>query len=600
MSLKLLEVLKQTFGYEGFRQGQSEIITSILQKKNILAIMPTGAGKSLCYQIPAIIIDKQTIVVSPLVALMDDQVGALKQNKVSAERLHSNMSNTDNNRIWNSFCSGNIKILYMSPEALMSKNRIETLKTLNIGLFAIDEAHCISKWGPGFRKDYENLSMLKDFFPNSNICAFTATADQATREDIIKKLTNNNCKLVLQGFRRPNLSLSVYQKLNWKNQLLQFLINRKGQSGIVYCLSRKNTEDVAEFLNRSGFNSIAYHAGQDEDERKNNQNIFMTKSGIIMSATIAFGMGIDKPDVRFVVHISLPSNVESYYQEVGRAGRDGQNADTLMLYGLNDLFMRRKFIEEEDSNEDHKRREHRRLDALIAYCESATCRQAALLGYFNDKTENCRICDNCINPPEMKDGTELAQQVLSAIYRTGQYFGSGYIIDILRGVESERIVKNKHNEIKTFGVGKEIQIKFWQSFIRQLISANHVSIDIKKYGAYVITESGIQILKGNLSFKYKSIETQKIVFEKQYKRSEKIDLEEKEIPLLQELKKLRLKLAKEQNVPAFVIFADQTLLHMIEKKPKNMEQMQQIVGVGPVKLERYGKVFLEILNKNLL
>ena len=597
MTLNPKEVLKQTFGYEEFRQGQNEIINSIVNKKNVLAIMPTGAGKSLCYQIPAIINEKKTIVISPLVALMDDQVSALKQNNVSAERLHSHMTDAENKEIWNSFCNGNIKILYMSPEALMNQNKINVIKTLDIGLFVVDEAHCISKWGPGFRKDYEALSQLKEIFPNANISAFTATADKATREDIMEKLTNNNCELVLQGFKRPNLSLSVYQKFNWKDQLLRFLSDRKGQSGIVYCLSRKNTEEVAEFLNQKGFKSIAYHAGQNQNIRKDNQNIFMTESGIVMAATIAFGMGIDKPDVRFVAHISLPSNMESYYQEVGRAGRDGKPSDTIMIYGLDDLFQRRRFIEEDDSNEEHKRMEHRRLDALLAYCEASSCRQAALLGYFGDKTEPCGICDNCLNPPEMKDGTVLAQKVLSAIFRTGQYFGSNYIIDILRGTKSEKIIKNKHNEIKTFGVGKEIQKEYWQNFIRQLISANHISIDIKKYGAYQITESGLKILKGELTFKYKSIDIKDIVPKKQYKKTEYINIENEELPLLQKLKDLRLKLAKEQNVPAFVVFPDQTLHHMIEIKPKSIEEMKQIIGIGPSKIEKYGAVFLQMLTQ---
>ena len=598
MTFNTKEVLKQTFGYEEFRQGQNEIINSIVNKKNVLAIMPTGAGKSLCYQIPAIINEKKTIVISPLVALMDDQVSALKQNNVSAERLHSHMTDTENKEIWDSFCNGNIKILYMSPEALMSQSKINVIKKLDVGLFVIDEAHCISKWGPGFRKDYEALSQLKEIFPNANISAFTATADKATREDIMEKLTNSNCELILQGFKRPNLSLSVYQKFNWKDQLLRFLSDRKGQSGIVYCLSRKNTEEVAEFLNQNGFKSIAYHAGQDKNIRKDNQNIFMTDSGVIIAATIAFGMGIDKPDVRFVAHISLPSNIEAYYQEVGRAGRDGKPSHTMMIYGLDDLFQRRRFIEEGDSNAEHKQMEHRRLDALLAYCEASSCRQAALLGYFGDKTEPCGICDNCIKPPEMKDGTVLAQKVLSAIFRTGQYFGSTYIIDVLRGTKSEKILKNKHHEIKTFGIGKEIQKEYWQSFIRQIISANHISINIKKYGAYQITESGLKILKGELTFKYKAIDIKDTVQKKQYKKTENINVEDKELPLLKKLKDLRLKLAKEQNVPAFVVFSDQTLHHMIEVKPKTTGEMIQIIGIGPSKIEKYGEVFLQILINN--
>ena len=527
---------------------------------------------------------------------MDDQVNSLKQNKVPAERIHSHMTAIENKEIWNDFKENKTKILYMSPEALMNERRINEIKKLDVGLFVIDEAHCISKWGPGFRKDYESLSKLKDIFPCSNITAFTATADKATREDIMKKVSHSNCELFLQGFKRPNLSLSVYQKFNWKDQLLNFLKNKKGLSGIVYCLSRKNTEDVASFLNSQSFNAIAYHAGQDKNIRKENQNSFMTESGVIMAATIAFGMGIDKPDVRFVVHVSLPSNIESYYQEIGRAGRDGKHADTMMIYGLDDLFQRRRFIEEENSNEEHKKMEHRRLDALLAFCEASVCRQSALLSYFSDNIENCKICDNCIKPPEMKDGTILAQKVLSAIYRTGQYFGSTYIIDILRGIKTEKIIKNKHDQIKTFSVGKEFQKEFWQSFIRQLISSSHITINIQKFGSYQITKSGMGVLKGKLEFRYKSIDLNTIGLTKEYKKNNKIDIAEKEVPLILKLKKLRLRLAKEQNVPAYVVFSDQTLLHMIEKKPKSIMEMNKIIGMGPNKIEKYGKIFLKELN----
>ena len=595
-----IDVLNNTFGYKDFRAGQSDIINAILLKKNILAIMPTGAGKSLCYQIPAIINELKTIVISPLIALMDDQVNALKQNKVSAERLHSHMSEEENSKIWKNFCKGNIQILYMSPEALMRESKLKIIKELNIGLFIIDEAHCISKWGHGFRKDYENLSNLKDLFPNSNICAFTATADKATREDIIEKLTKGNCDLFLQSLKRPNLSLTVYQKFNWKEQLLKFLIDKKKQSGIVYCLSRKNTEAVAEFLNNNGFKSIAYHAGQNSNIREKNQNTFMTETGIVMAATIAFGMGIDKPDVRFIAHISLPTNIEEYYQEVGRAGRDGKPSDTMMIYGLDDLYQRRRFIEEGSSNEEHKRMDHRRLDALLAFCETASCRQVSLLGYFSEKTESCGICDNCLNPPMLEDGTELAQIVLSAIYRTGQSFGSNYIIDVLMGVNSgtnsEKIIKNNHDKIKTFGRGKEYKKKFWQSFIRQLISSNHIVINIEKYGIYQITNTGFQLLKSEREFKYKSITISETSPTKKYRKKDDIEIKDNEIPLLQKLKELRLELAKKQNVPAFVVFADQTLLHMVETKPQTLGEMKQIIGIGPHKLEKYGKIFLDTIS----
>ena len=402
--MQALQILNDVFGYNSFRSGQEEIINSILDKKNILAVMPTGAGKSLCYQIPALIFSRGTIVVSPLVALMDDQILALKENGIAADRIHSHRSEELNKETLNNFKTGKIKILYLSPENLMSEKTLNELSNTDIAMFAIDEAHCISKWGVSFRPQYEELSRLSKIYPDAVIAGFTATADKDTREDIIHKLSNYNSKIFVQGFDRPNLSLAVEQKDDWKKQILIFLENKINESGIIYCLSRKQTEDVSEFLNKKNYRAIPYHAGQESSVRKNNQEKFMNENGIIMVATIAFGMGIDKSNIRFVAHLSLPSSIESYYQEIGRAGRDGNPAETLLLYGLNDLFQRRRFIESDGDDYQHKLRENKRLDSLLAYCETPICRKKALLSYFDEHVEDCNNCDNCFNPPKMLDG----------------------------------------------------------------------------------------------------------------------------------------------------------------------------------------------------
>ena len=392
--MQALQILNDVFGYNSFRSGQEEIINNLLDKNNILAVMPTGAGKSLCYQIPALIFSRGTIVVSPLVALMDDQILSLKENGVAADRIHSHISEELNKKTLDNFKKGKIKILYLSPENLMSEKTLNELSDTDVAMFAIDEAHCISKWGVSFRPQYEELSQLSKIYPDSIIAGFTATADKNTREDIIKKLTNYNSKIFIQGFDRPNLSLAVEQKDDWKKQILIFLENKNGESGIIYCLSRKQTEDVSLFLNKNNYNAIPYHAGQDSNTRKSNQEIFMNDRGVIIVATIAFGMGINKSNVRFVAHLSLPSSIEAYYQEIGRAGRDGNPAETLLLYGLNDLFQRRRFIENDGDDIQHKLRENKRLDSLLAYCETPICRKKSLLSYFDEKVEDCNNCDN--------------------------------------------------------------------------------------------------------------------------------------------------------------------------------------------------------------
>tara|TARA_Y100001958_G_C21248555_1_gene581480 strand:- start:10500 stop:12290 length:1791 start_codon:yes stop_codon:yes gene_type:complete len=596
--MQALQILNDVFGYNSFRSGQEEIINSILDKKNILAVMPTGAGKSLCYQIPALIFSRGTIVVSPLVALMDDQILALKENGIAADRIHSHRSEELNKETLNNFKTGKIKILYLSPENLMSEKTLNELNNIDIAMFAIDEAHCISKWGVSFRPQYEELSRLSKIYPDSVIAGFTATADKDTREDIIHKLSNYNSKIFVQGFDRPNLSLAVEQKDDWKKQILIFLENKINESGIIYCLSRKQTEDVSEFLNKNNYRSIPYHAGQESNIRKNNQEIFMNENGIIMVATIAFGMGIDKSNIRFVAHLSLPSSIESYYQEIGRAGRDGNPAETLLLYGLNDLFQRRRFIESDGDDYQHKLRENKRLDSLLAYCETPICRKKALLSYFDEHVEDCHNCDNCFNPPKMVDGTKLAQMVLSAIYRSGQIFGTVHIINILLGNKTDKIIEKKHDKIKTFGIGNNYKKDFWQGFIRQLISSGHLIINIKKFGCLQITKSGLEILKDDKYFNYKEIVFKAAKTTKKNKNTKKVlNIDNNDLEILTSLKELRLNIAREKSIPAFVIFPDSSLIEMAKIKPQNLQEMIKINGVGPSKLKKYGTSFLEVINK---
>ena len=596
---ELIKTLEDVFGYRSFRAGQEEVINHLMNKKKLLAVMPTGAGKSICYQLPALLFKNQTIVVSPLVALMDDQVAGLKDLGVKAERVHSGMQESDRIQIWNEFRNKKIKILYISPESLMRNEILNALKPLNISMFVVDEAHCISKWGSDFRREYELLKELQNHFPGAIISAFTATADEETRIDINNKLTNGEGKIFLYGFNRPNLSLAVQQKTNnWKIQLYEFLENRRNQSGIVYCLSQKLTEQCAEFLESKGFNACPFHAGLDPKIKIDTQDKFMTDENVIVCATIAFGMGIDKADVRFVAHISLPGSMEAFYQEIGRAGRDGLESDTLLIFGLQDLFQRKRFIDMSDADDSFKIKEHKRLDSLMAYCDSATCRRQTLLSYFRENCDPCGKCDNCLNPSQMIEGTEYAQMVLSAIYRTGQYFGSMHIVDVLRGVENNKVIAKRHNRIKTFGVGRTNTSDFWKTFIRQMVSANYLNINIQRYGALQITQKGEKVLKGVEDYFYRKIEFDKPIKNKK-KRAEVIDSEmlndEKELFLA--LKSKRIELARRRRVPAYIIFPDATLHQMLIHKPQSLEAMGKLNGVGSKKLEKYGESFISVINE---
>ena len=592
-------ILETVFGFDAFRPGQLSVIQHILERAHVLAVMPTGSGKSLCYQIPALATRQRAVVISPLVALMDDQVLALHALGVGAQRIHSNRTRTQNVDAWRQFQNKTATLLYLSPEALMQDRMLAALQRLEVDLFVIDEAHCVSKWGPSFRPDYEDLSRLSELFPDTVIAAFTATADKATRSDIVEKLTKGNAITIVQGFDRPNLSLAVWPKNDWKKQLLEFLDDKRASAGIVYCLSRKETERVAAFMLSHQFNAIPYHAGQDNDVRKINQDRFMTEPSAVMAATIAFGMGIDKPDIRFVVHTSLPANMETYYQEIGRAGRDGAPAETLVLYGLNDLYQRRRFIQQDGDDKDHQFREHKRLDALLAYCEASSCRRKTLLSYFGDDSDICGNCDNCLNPPRLIDGTNAAAMLISCVHQTGQSFGQAHIIDVVRGSNTQKILERGHHKIESFGTGQEYSKAFWQQFLRQLLAAGHLTVNIERYGRIEITVTGFALLRGDTTFEYQAIREST---GSKTPTSAKVPRDNSGIPttdddqaLLAELKAKRLSLATAQGVPAFVVFSDATLIDMVNQKPQTRTSFAQINGVGPKKLAQYSDAFLALL-----
>ena len=599
--MNVQKTLEDIFGFSSFRPGQEEIVNLLLNKKNLLAVLPTGAGKSLCYQLPAVCFKGRTVVVSPLIALMNDQVDYLKKSlNIPADKFHSQAAG--NQAVWQSFIKGGTKILYISPERLMKEKILNDLKKLPIDMFVIDEAHCISKWGAGFRPEYEQLSKLKDHFPEAVLSAFTATADRATRKDVVQKLAGGKAQIIVKGFDRPNLSLSVFPKQDWRKKLLEFLSERKGVSGIIYTLSRREAEQISEFLNKKGYRSIAYHAGQPAKQRQESQDIFMTENEIIMTATIAFGMGIDKPDIRFVAHANLPSSVEAFYQEIGRAGRDGAPADTLLFFGLDDLMKRRRMIQEGGESEDYKIKENKRLDALIAYCEASDCRKKALLSYFDEAFGKCGKCDNCLNPPKMAEGTILAQILLSAIARTGEFFGSAHIIDIVRGTAADKVKQRRHDKIPTFGKGSNYSKKFWQVFVRQLISSGELVLNIERYGALRITESGKKVLYGKKKFYYKEPDV-KPVIEKEVSQAVKPAgaevLTAKDTELLKKLKKLRLKTARAEKSPAYIVFSDRALIEMSNRQPQLKEHLLKVNGVGPKKIERYGDRFLTVIREHI-
>ncbi|TPJ34158.1 DNA helicase RecQ [Mesorhizobium sp. B2-8-3] len=589
-------VLKDVFGFDDFRPGQASVIEALLSGRHVLAVMPTGAGKSLCYQVPALVKGGLTIVVSPLVALMQDQVAALRLAGVAADTINSSLDRDANVAAWRRVASGQTRLLYMAPERLMTERMLEALSRLDVGLIAIDEAHCISQWGPAFRREYEDLSRLSGLFPQAPIIALTATADEATRADIEARLFAGRAETLVLGFDRPNIRLAIEPKQDSKRQLLRFIERHQGKSGIIYCLSRRKTEEMAAFLDKNGVRALAYHAGMSKDAREANQNAFMSLSGVVMVATIAFGMGIDKPDVAYVFHTDLPGSLEAYYQEIGRAGRDGRAAEAHMLYGAGDIRTRRMFIDDEDTSPEHKRRAHRRLDTLIGYCETAQCRRQVLLGYFGEEAQACGNCDNCLDQAPRADGGTEARIILAAVAQSGERFGAAHIIDILLGHETEKVLARGHQKLASFKTGIMHRKPVWLSLIRQLIAGGFLVPDPDGHGGLAISESGRALGRGEGAFEYRVEGRDRLARgRKRAGQGSAMGGEGVDTSLLAALKTLRLRFAKERQVPAYVVFSDRTLIDMAERRPRDIDDFAEVNGVGAAKLKEFGEAFLSAI-----
>ncbi len=589
-------LLNSIFGYKRFRDQQETIINHLIAGQDALVIMPTGSGKSLCYQLPALIRPGIGIVISPLIALMQDQVTALLQLGIKAAYLNSSLTFEEIQATERQLLAGELDLLYIAPERLANESALHLLDRLPIALFAIDEAHCVSQWGHDFRADYLKLSLLHARYPHVPRIALTATADERTRQEIQFQLGLEQAQLFQSGFDRPNIRYRIVQKHAAKQQLIDFItVEHAGDAGIIYCLSRKKVDDTAQWLNGKGISALAYHAGMASAERQHNQHRFLMEDGLIMVATIAFGMGIDKPNVRFVAHLDLPKSIEGYYQETGRAGRDGLPANAWMAYGLQDVITLRRMLAESNANELQKRIEFNKLDAMLALCEQVQCRRQALLGYFGDTLpQPCGNCDTCLEPVATWDGTLAAQQALSCIHRTGQRFGVAYLIDVLLGKPTERVVRFGHHEQSTFGIGKQLDEQNWHSVFRQLVAQNLVAVDFENFGALRLTEACRAILRGETQLTLrKDKRVDKVSGSKSAKSSEKRKAANSE--LWEALRQKRRELAEQQDVPPYVIFHDASLMAMMEQKPATLEQFGLLPGVGKRKLDLYGNDFLAII-----
>jgi ATP-dependent DNA helicase RecQ len=590
-------LLHSVFGFSAFRPGQEEIVRAVLAGENVLAVMPTGSGKSLCYQLPAIVRPGLTLVVSPLIALMRDQVRALTAAGVAAGSLNSSNDPAENSRVLGLLRRDELRLLYVAPERLARPDTIEMLGEAHVTMMAIDEAHCVSQWGHDFRPEYLTLGNLaRQIGGRLQTLAFTATADAPTRGDIVEKLFAAEPRVFVRSFDRPNLRLAFKPKERSTRQVLSFVQAHRGESGIVYCASRRKVEEMAEALVAAGIRSRPYHAGLDKAVRDANQDAFQQEDGLVMTATVAFGMGIDKPDVRFVCHADLPSNVEAYYQEIGRAGRDGLPADTLTLYGLGDMQLRRLQIEQSDSSDERKRIERQRLGALLALAEAPRCRRQTLLAYFGEASEPCGNCDLCVEGVELFDATVDAQKAMSAIVRTGERFGMEHLVAILIGDLTDNVSKFDHDQLPTFGVGKNRKAADWRSIFRQLSAVGLIAQDLMEHGRWRVTDEGWAVLKGR-----QTVELRKIAAsagakgERRGRATAPPIVGDADSALLDSLRALRTRLARAQNVPAYVVFSDRTLVELATHRPSTLGAMREIHGIGDAKLERYGAEFLAVI-----
>jgi ATP-dependent DNA helicase RecQ len=599
MNSQAFDILQHTYGYQRFRGEQEQIIDAAILGNDSLVLMPTGGGKSLCYQIPAMVRPGIGLVVSPLIALMQDQVSALQVLGIRAAFLNSTLSAEDKHAVAAAMHQGDMDMLYIAPERLLQPGTLEWLQQFEISLIAIDEAHCVSQWGHDFRKDYLLLNQLKQSFPSVPRMALTATATARTKTEIVHNLELTDPQIFVSGFDRPNIHYSVAPKDDAKKQLIRFLLPHKENSGIVYCLSRKKVESTAQWLCSRGLTALPYHAGLSGETRAENQARFLREDAVIIVATIAFGMGIDKPDVRFVAHLDLPSSIEAYYQETGRAGRDGDPAQAWMVYGLNDVVQRNQFLDQSDASDKHKRNERAKLDSLLGWCEVTGCRRQALLEYFGDDLPNpCGNCDTCESKPVTWDATEAAQKLLSCVYRSGQRFGAGYVIDVLRGKEDERIQQNGHHAISTFGIGKDHSLGQWRSVIRQLIVRGLLVSDAESYGALRLTEKSREVLKCHVQLLLREEVKEPRLTKGKTKSRFSTGVSDSDHALWDELRVCRKTLADEHNIAPYMVFHDATLMELMEMRPSSEAAMLNISGVGQAKLERFGKAFLDVIRQH--
>ncbi|MBC3861520.1 DNA helicase RecQ [Undibacterium jejuense] len=596
-----LHLLQTVFGYPAFRSQQGQIVEHVVHGGDALVLMPTGGGKSLCYQIPALIRKGVGIVVSPLIALMQDQVDALAEVGVRAAFLNSTQTFEEILNVEKKMREGDLDLVYIAPERLLTQRCLELLNIIDIALFAIDEAHCVSQWGHDFRPEYIRLSALHERFPHVPRIALTATADQQTRDEIIHRLQLENALQFVSSFDRPNIRYQIVEKANGRKQLLDFIhAQHTGDAGIVYCLSRKKVEETAEFLNENGITSLPYHAGMDMQERSRNQARFLREDGIVMCATIAFGMGIDKPDVRFVAHLDLPKSVEGYYQETGRAGRDGASANAWMAYGLQDVVQQRRMIDESEANDTFKRVQGVKLDAMLSLCETLNCRRVHILDYFGQASEPCGNCDTCLSPPTSFDGSVAAQKILSTIYRVDQRFAAGHVIDILRGIDTERVTQWRHDQLSTYGIGSDKSEAEWRALLRQLIALGLVAVDYENFSSLKLTEASRAVLRGETKVQLRQYKkAEKAV---KHKRQSAKDYAEAELSMAEQtlfdkLRWWRVETARTHNVPAYVIFPDATLREIARQAPPTLIALRAISGVGDKKLESYGAEILQLIEE---